>query len=41
MGTQDESVAPAVVAPVVRDVAEDDLMVTRATRDAFAIVGSI
>ena len=34
MGSQDEYVAPA--APVARDVAVDELMVTRATHDAFA-----
>ena len=36
VGSQDEHVAPAVVAAVARDVAEDELMVTRTTRDAFA-----
>ena len=36
VGGQDERVAPAVVAAIVRDVADDELMFTRATRDAFA-----
>ena len=34
MGSQDEYVAPA--APVARDVAVDELMISRATQDAFA-----
>ena len=38
MGSQDEVDAqPAVMAPVVRDVAEDELLVTRDTRDASLV----